>query len=112
MFDIIIDTCIDTIKILPFLFLTFLLVEILEHKMSKKNQKWMQKAGKYEPIIGSSLGVLPQCGFSVAATNLYATRMIRLGTLIAIYLSTSDEMLPILLSQNVGIATILGILSF
>ncbi len=112
MFDIIIDTCIDTIKILPFLFLTFLLVEILEHKMSQKNKKWMQKAGKYEPIIGSSLGVLPQCGFSVAATNLYATRMIRLGTLIAIYLSTSDEMLPILLSQNVGIATILGILSF
>lgn len=112
MLDILVDTCIDAIKVLPFLFFTFLIVEFLEHKMNEKNQKWIQKAGKYGPVIGSSLGVVPQCGFSVAATNLYVTRIISLGTLIAIYLSTSDEMLPILLSQNVNFTTIFQILFF
>lgn len=106
------DTLLDSIKTLPFLFFAFLFVEFLEHKMNDRVQKWIQKSGKYGPIIGSSLGMFPQCGFSVAATNLYITRIISIGTLVAIYLSTSDEMLPILLSQNIDLPSILSILFF
>lgn len=112
MQDIFMDTLFDSIKTLPFLFFAFLLVEFLEHKMNDKIQTWIQKSGKYGPIIGSSLGILPQCGFSVAATNLYITRIISFGTLIAIYLSTSDEMLPILLSKNISFSLIFYILFF
>lgn len=112
MLDIVLDTCMDAIKILPFLFLTFLLVEYLEHKIKNKNQDWIQKAGKFGPIIGSSLGIAPQCGFSIVATNLYITRIVSLGTLIAIYLSTSDEMLPILLAQKTDFKIIIAILFF
>lgn len=112
MLDIVLDTCIDAIKILPFLFLTFLLVEYFEHKINNKNQDWIQKAGKFGPIIGSSLGIAPQCGFSIVATNLYITRIVSFGTLIAIYLSTSDEMLPILLAQKTDFTIIIAILFF
>ena len=106
MKKIIIDTVVDSLKILPFLFITFLVLEYLEHKMSKKTEKAVKKAGKLGPLLGGIVGAFPQCGFSVAATNLYATRVISLGTLIAIYLSTSDEMLPILLSENVSVVVI------
>ena len=107
MKDIIIDTLVDALKILPFLFITFLLLELLEHKLNNKTKNVISKSGKVGPIIGSLLGVIPQCGFSVVATNLYITRVISLGTLFSIYLSTSDEMLPIMLSQNVNYKTIL-----
>ena len=110
MLDVIKDTVIDSLKLLPFLFLTFLLMEYFEHKMKNKSKKIVEKAGKFGPIIGSFLGVIPQCGFSVAATNLYATRIITLGTLISIYLSTSDEMLPILLSEKVEFSLIAEVL--
>ncbi len=110
MKDIIIDTLVDALKILPFLFITFLLLELLEHKLSNKTKNVISKSGKVGPIIGSLLGVIPQCGFSVVATNLYITRVISLGTLFSIYLSTSDEMLPIMLSQNVSFKTILVVL--
>lgn len=110
MLDVIKDTVIDSLKLLPFLFLTFLLMEYFEHKMKNKSKKIVEKAGKFGPIIGSFLGVIPQCGFSVAATNLYATRIITLGTLISIYLSTSDEMLPILLSEKVQFSLIAEVL--
>lgn len=110
MKEIIIDTLIDGIKLLPFLWITFLLIELLEHKMTKKSKVWMEKSGKIGPVIGSTLGIFPQCGFSVAATNLYVTRIISIGTLIAVYLSTSDEMLPILLSEKVEIKTIVTLL--
>lgn len=110
MKDIIIDTLVDALKILPFLFITFLLLELLEHKLNNKTKNVISKSGKVGPIIGSLLGVIPQCGFSVVATNLYITRVISLGTLFSIYLSTSDEMLPIMLSQNVSFKTILFIL--
>lgn len=106
MKEIIIDTVVDSLKILPFLFVTFLVLEYLEHKMSKKTEKAVKKAGKLGPLLGGIVGAFPQCGFSVAATNLYATRVISLGTLIAIYLSTSDEMLPILLSENASVVVI------
>lgn len=98
MKEIIIDTLLDAVKLLPFLFVTFLLMEYIEHKFNKKSKDKIAKAGKFGPIVGSLLGAIPQCGFSVMATNLYATRIITVGTLISIYLSTSDEMLPILIS--------------
>ncbi len=100
MKEVILDTLLDTIKLIPFLFIAFLLIELMEHKLSNKNKKIITKSKKYGPVLGSLLGALPQCGFSVMATNLYVTRIITLGTLISIYLSTSDEMLPILISEK------------
>ncbi len=110
MLEIVQDTIIDGIKILPFLFITYLLMEYIEHKMAEKSKTAIQKSGKLGPIIGSVLGIFPQCGFSVSATNLYAGRVITLGTLISVYLSTSDEMLPILISQSVEPMVIIKIL--
>lgn len=102
MSEVILDTLIDSIKLVPFLFLTYLAMEYLEHKAGEKTTHMVRKAGKMGPLIGGVAGVLPQCGFSAAASNLYAGRVITLGTLIAIYLSTSDEMLPILISGENG----------
>jgi len=110
MLDIIIETLLDTLKLLPFLFIAFIIIELIEHKLTTKNKKVLTKSKKYGIILGSLLGIIPQCGFSVMATNLYTTRIITLGTLISVYLSTSDEMLPILISQNVEPNTILRIL--
>ena len=110
MKDIIIDTLIDTLKLVPFLFIAFLLIELFEHKFSKKSIEVVESSGKYGPILGSILGIIPQCGFSVMATNLYVTRLITLGTLISIYLSTSDEMLPILISEKAEFSLIIKIL--
>ena len=100
----------DSIKLLPFLFIAFFIIELIEHKLSEKSKKVISKSGKYGPILGSLLGLIPQCGFSVVATNLYITRILSLGTLISVYLSTSDEMLVILLSRNASISTILPLL--
>lgn len=108
MCDILIDTLKDGLKLLPFLFFSFLVIELFEHKFSKKTKKIINKSGN--PIIGSLLGVIPQCGFSVVATNLYVTRVISIGTLISIYLTTSDEMIPVLISNNVSFSTILTII--
>lgn len=103
-------TLLDTINLLPFLLIAFFIIELIEHKFSKKTQKLISKSGNFGPIIGSLLGLFPQCGFSVIATNLYITRIISLGTLISIYLSTSDEMLPILLSEKAPLNIIISIL--
>lgn len=110
MLEIIEETLIDAVKLLPFLFITYLIMEYIEHKMGHKTKSAIKKSGKWGPIIGSILGVFPQCGFSVSATNLYAGRVITLGTLIAVYLSTSDEMLPIFISEAVSPIIILKIL--
>lgn len=110
MLDIVKDTLLDTLKLMPFLFVAFLLIEVIEHKLNNKSKKIITKSKKYGPIIGSLLGALPQCGFSVMATNLYVTRIISIGTLISIYLSTSDEMLPILISQKADISSIVKII--
>ena len=110
MFEIIEDTLIDSIKLLPFLFITYLIMEYIEHKMGEKSKKIIKKSGKFGPIIGSALGIFPQCGFSVSATNLYAGRVITLGTLISVYLATSDEMIPIFISEGTPIHVILKIL--
>ena len=108
--EILEETTLDTIKLLPFLFITYLIMEYIEHRTSDKVKKTIEKSGKFGPLLGGILGIFPQCGFSAAATNLYAARVITLGTLIAVYLTTSDEMLPILLTEAVSISTILIIL--
>lgn len=100
--DVLSDTCIDALRLLPFLFLTYLAMECLEHWTGGRMQEVVRKSGKAGPAIGGLLGVFPQCGFSAAAANLYAGRIITLGTLIAVFLSTSDEMLPIMISENVA----------
>lgn len=107
MLEVIEDAVLDSIKLLPFLFITYLLMEYIEHKTSEKAKEAIKKSGKFGPLYGSILGAFPQCGFSVAATNFYAARVITLGTLIAVYLSTSDEMLPIFISESVPLTTIL-----
>lgn len=91
----------DSLKILPFLFITYVLMEYLEKRTGEKTNLWLEKAGKAGPVVGGILGVIPQCGMSTVASNLYAGKIISMGTLIAIYLSTSDEMLPIMISQSV-----------
>lgn len=103
-------TAIETLRILPFLFITYLVMEYIEHKTSEKSKNIIQKAGKFGPVLGAIVGIFPQCGFSVSATNLYAARVITLGTLISVYLATSDEMLPILLTESVSVTTIIIIL--
>ena len=111
MLEILEEAIIDSVKLVPFLFITYLIMEYLEHKTSSKAKETIKKSGKFGPAIGSILGIFPQCGFSVSATNLYAARVITLGTLIAVYLSTSDEMLPIFISEAVPIEIILKILA-
>ena len=110
MLDILIDVGLDSIKLIPFLFVTYLIMEYLEHKTSDKTKMQIKKSGKWGPVIGGVLGAFPQCGFSVSATNLYVGRIISLGTLIAVYLSTSDEMIPVFLSQSVPVEIILKLL--
>ena len=106
--DIIKDGVIDTLKLLPFLFIAFLLIELIEHKL--KNKEMVSKAGKFGPIIGAILGGIPQCGMATLATNLYVTRIISLGTLISIFLATSDEMIPIMISEQVKLSFIVKII--
>lgn len=100
--DVLLDTGIDALKLLPFLFLAYLAMECLEHWTGGRMQEIVRKSGKAGPAIGGLLGIFPQCGFSAAAANLYAGRIITMGTLIAVFLSTSDEMLPIMISENVA----------
>ena len=108
MLDCFIDGLIDTLKVFPFLLISFYIIEILEHKIN--SNKRLESSGKYGPILGSLLGIIPQCGIASIATNLYVTGIITLGTLISVFLSTSDEMIPILLSEKVSIKLILIIL--
>lgn len=110
MLEVLQDTIIDSLKLLPFLFIAYLIMEYIEHKISDKSKEKIQKSGKFGPFFGGLLGIFPQCGFSVAATNLYAARIITLGTLISVYLSTSDEMLPILISEAAPFSTIITVL--
>lgn len=110
--QIVLHGLLDTLKLLPFLLLTYILMEFIEHKASDKVYGFMRRAGTSGPFIGGALGVLPQCGFSAAASNLYAGRVISVGTLIAVFLSTSDEMLPIMMSGGIPPASIATILIY
>lgn len=101
----------DSVKLLPFLFITYFLMEELEHHTGSKTQSRIRNAGKFGPLWGGLLGMMPQCGFSAAASSLYAGRVITVGTLLAVFLSTSDEMLPIFISAAVPAVTIAKILA-
>lgn len=100
----------DTLYLVPFLFVTYLAMEWLEHKTGGRTQEAVQRAGAAGPVLGSLLGVIPQCGFSAAAATLYAGRVITLGTVFAVFLSTSDEMLPIFLAEQVPFGTIVKVM--
>lgn len=101
----------DSLKVLPFLFVTYLLMEYIEHKTNNTLIQMIKRpAGG--PVVGGIVGMVPQCGMSAMASNFYAGRMITLGTLAAVFLSTSDEMLPVMLSYTVSISEIVKILVF
>lgn len=100
----------DSAMILPFLFLTYLLMELLEHKAGNGVEKAIKKAGKFGPLAGGVLGLVPQCGFSTVAAGFYAGRVVSVGTLLAVFLATSDEMIPVLLGARVGFGKILTVL--
>ena len=110
VFHIAEHTLIENLSLIPFLFLTYLLMEYWEHRAGDKAHLLLKRSGRFAPILGAVTGAVPQCGFSTAAANLYAGRMISMGTLIAIYLSTSDEMLPIMISEKVAPSFILLVL--
>ena len=98
-FSLIGDSLLDTAKLLPFLFLTYLLMEYLEHRSASRAEGILKRSGQFGSVIGGALGILPQCGFSSAAAGLYSARVISMGTLISVFLATSDEMIPIFLSR-------------
>lgn len=102
----------ETLSLIPFLFLTYLLMEYIEHKAKSRAEAFISRTGVFAPIFGGLAGAIPQCGFSTAASNLYSGRVITLGTLIAVFLSTSDEMLPILISGNFSIVSIAAIMAY
>ena len=100
--DIILDALLDSAKMLPFLYLTFLLMEFIEHHAADKLALALEKAGHSNiggAAVGAALGCVPQCGFSIAASNLFSSRIIGAGTLMAVFISTSDEAIPILLAH-------------
>ncbi len=111
MIDVIADTLLDALKLLPFLFFTYLVMEYIESKTGENFNAAVSRAGVLGPLFGGALGVIPQCGFSAAASNLYAGRVITLGTLLSIFLSTSDEMLPIFISEQINVSSIVKILA-
>ena len=104
--EILLHGLLDTLKIIPFLFLTYLLMEFIEHRAGDKAERFMKRAGIFSPVVGGVVGAVPQCGFSAAAANLFAGRIISIGTVVAVFLSTSDEMLPILVSGRVPVGTV------
>ena len=112
MLDVFIDALIDSLKILPFLFLSYLLIEYIEHKSSEKLEKALSTSGKYSKVVGSILGIIPQCGFSAVAANLFSSRVITIGTLVSVFLATSDEAIPVILTypeKSKDLLLILGI---
>ena len=101
----------DTLSLVPFLFVTYLVLEALEHAAGNRVNAAVRRAGAAGPVVGAALGVLPQCGFSAMAATLYAGRVVTLGTLVAVFLSTSDEMLPMLLAERVDASSVATLLA-
>ncbi len=108
--DILADAVKDTLYLVPFLLLTYLAMEWLEHKAGGRAEEAVRRAGAAGPVVGALVGIVPQCGFSAAAATLWAGRVVTLGTLFAVFLATSDEMLPIFIAEQVDPTTILKIL--
>jgi len=102
IFDTLLDALWDTFKILPFLFIAFLLIEFLEHKAQDKIKHFFTRAGSAGPAIGTLLGCIPQCGFSVMCANLYSSGIITRATLLAVFLATSDEAIILLATAENG----------
>lgn len=96
---LLLHTVTDTAKMLPFLFAAYLVIEYIEHKKSHAIEGWLARGGRFGFVPGALLGIVPQCGFSAMAANFYASRVISLGTLLAVFLATSDEAIPIMLAQ-------------
>lgn len=101
----------DTLALVPFLFLTYLAMEAIEHSASAHVQAAVERSGKAGPVVGALLGALPQCGFSAMAATLYAGRVVTAGTLVAVILSTSDEMVPVFLAHQEPVARMLAIMA-
>ena len=112
LFHIIEHPFIETLKMAPVLYLAYLFMEWLEKAEGSKIATSFKKAKRSGPLFGAAAGIIPQCGFSTVAANLYTGGIIGLGTLIAVFLSTSDEMLVVLLSGNVRISSVLLILVY
>lgn len=108
--EIFYDALIDTLKMVPFLFVVYVLIELLEYRYSKKLKEKIEKAGYAGPAIGSLVGAVPQCGFSVIASALYSQRLLTIGTLLAVFISTSDEAVPILLSHPERVNVVLPLI--
>ena len=102
IFDVLSDAVVDTLKVLPFLFVAFLLIEFLEHKAQDKIKHFFTRAGSAGPLIGTILGCIPQCGFSVMSANLYSSGIITCATLLAVFLATSDEAIILLATAKNG----------
>lgn len=111
LIDILLDAGKDTLSLLPFLLVTYLALETLEHVAGDRVNGAIKRAGAAGPVVGSLLGMVPQCGFSAMAATLYAGRVVTLGTLVAVFLSTSDEMLPLLLAEQVPVQTMAMLLA-
>lgn len=111
LIDILLDAGKDTLSLVPFLLVTYLALETLEHVAGDRVNGAIKRAGAAGPVVGSLLGVVPQCGFSAMAATLYAGRVVTLGTLVAVFLSTSDEMLPLLLAEQVPVQTMAMLLA-
>lgn len=108
--DVVIDAPKDTAELIPFLFATYVVISLLDLFASDKTTVAIQRAGHAGPLIGGVLGVVPQCGFSAMGASLYADRIVSLGTFVAVILSTSDEMLPLLLAEHVEVGLLARIL--
>lgn len=100
----------DTLALVPFLFVTYIALEALEHAAGARANAVVRRAGAAGPVAGALLGVVPQCGFSAMAATLYAGRVVTLGTLVAVFLSTSDEMLPMLVAERVDAGLLFRVL--
>ena len=111
LIDILLDAGKDTLSLVPFLLVTYLALETLEHVAGDRVNGAIKRAGAAGPVVGSLLGMVPQCGFSAMAATLYAARVVTLGTLVAVFLSTSDEMLPLLLAEQVPVQTMAMLLA-
>ena len=111
LMDVLADTIKDTATLIPFLFITYLAMEWMEDKTEDQSVALLSRVGKASHLIGAGIGLVPQCGFSAAAASLYSGGLISLGTMLAVFLSTSDEMLPIFIFSSMGASSILKILA-